>query len=261
MSPSPEAYPRPLAIAHRGWHDVHVENTLDAFQAAYDAGCDMVEFDVQLSRDGVPVIFHDDDGHRLAGRREMVHDLDWRELREWSLPGKGNPSGYKVPSLEQFLARFGGKAFYLELKVPKARNKDEAYLRSLGERCASLVQSSDPRPETFLASFHVPLLASLAKAGAFPRLVGIFEDLERYRHALDGKSPLARYSLSLAVWRGYNKSAAPKINPGPGPDRILLWNLKSEAEMRMAASEGVYGLCADAADVLARVCGSGARGS
>ena len=45
-------------VAHRGWHKVHVENTLEAFRAAYDAGCDMVEFDVQLSRDGVPVVFH-----------------------------------------------------------------------------------------------------------------------------------------------------------------------------------------------------------
>jgi glycerophosphoryl diester phosphodiesterase len=58
-------------VAHRGWHDLHIENTLEAFRAAYDAGCDMVEFDVQLTRDGVPVIFHDDDCKRLAGRRRM----------------------------------------------------------------------------------------------------------------------------------------------------------------------------------------------
>lgn len=255
MPPSPEAVSRPLAIAHRGWHHVHIENTLEAFRSAYEAGADMVEFDVQLTRDGVPVVFHDDDGLRLAGRREFVHDLDWKDIRTWVMPGKaGNPSGYRVPSLEQFLAEFGSRAFYLELKVPRSKAKDEAYFKALGEKCAAMVKDARPHEATFLASFHIPILAHLAKAELFAKRVGIFEDLERYRHALDGKAPVERYSVSVAVWRGYNKSAAPKVSPGPKADRILLWNLKTEAEMRVARAEGIYGLCADAVGDLVRVC-------
>lgn len=255
VPPPPVPVERPLAIGHRGRHQVHIENTMEAFRAAYEAGCDMVEFDVQLSRDGVPFIFHDDDGLRLAGRREMVFDLDWSELREWVLPGKqGNPSGYRLPSLEQFLSEFGSRAFYLEMKVPKARAKDEAYWKRLGDACAAMVKAASPRPETFLASFHPPILVHLAKAKAFPTLVGIFEDLERYRLSLDGKAPVDRFSLSWQVYQGYKKSAAPKVTATPSPDRILLWNLKSERDMLAARADGVYGLCADDVEAVVRVC-------
>lgn len=248
---------RPLAIAHRGRHDVHLENTLEAFRAAYDAGCDLVEFDVQLSRDGVPFVFHDDDGMRLAGRREFVHEVDWKDLRTWVMPPgpEGNPAGYRIPSLEEFLGEFGGRAFYLEMKVPKARQRDEAWLRSLGEKCAAMVKSSSPRPETFLASFHVQLLGLLARNQAFPSLAGIFESLERFREVLDAKNPpLERYSLSWRVYNGYQKSAAPKVSGRLDPSRILLWDVKGAADMAAARAQGVYGLCADEVETVVAAC-------
>jgi glycerophosphoryl diester phosphodiesterase len=64
---------RPLVWAHRGCPTEAPENTLAAFAAAVDAGADGVEFDVQLSRDGVPVVIHDEtldrttDGHGPVG--------------------------------------------------------------------------------------------------------------------------------------------------------------------------------------------------
>jgi glycerophosphoryl diester phosphodiesterase len=236
---------------------VHPENTLEAFRAAYESGCDMVEFDVQLSRDGVPFIFHDDDGGRMTGRKEFTHELDWKELRSLTIiPGPaGNPAGYRIPSLDEFLLEFGGKAFYLEMKVPKAKHRDEAYLRSLGERCAEAVKASSPRPETFLASFHVQLLGHLARAQAYPSLVGIFEALERFREVKDsGNPPLERYSLSWRVYNGYQKSAAPKISGRLDPSRILLWDIKGAADMAAARAAGIYGLCADDVDAMVRVC-------
>ena len=52
-------YPR--VIAHRGFPLDHAENTLGAFQAALDAGADILETDVHLSKDGVVVVAHDPD--------------------------------------------------------------------------------------------------------------------------------------------------------------------------------------------------------
>ena len=52
--------PRTLRLAHRGDHRHHPENTIEAFLAATElTACDGVEFDVRLSRDGVPVVLHD----------------------------------------------------------------------------------------------------------------------------------------------------------------------------------------------------------
>jgi len=49
----------PLIIGHRGFRARYPENTMAAFAGAVDAGADMIEFDVQLSSDGIPVVIHD----------------------------------------------------------------------------------------------------------------------------------------------------------------------------------------------------------
>lgn len=72
-------------VAHRGLHSTDVpENTLDAVAAAVDAGY-AVECDVRLSRDGVPVVVHDETLERLAGRDVTVSALSADELADASV--------------------------------------------------------------------------------------------------------------------------------------------------------------------------------
>lgn len=79
----------PFLIAHRGNAAEYPENTLAALRSAVDLGLRHVEFDVQLTRDGVPVVLHDADLRRMAGRAECVHDLDWSELAQVPLTEPG----------------------------------------------------------------------------------------------------------------------------------------------------------------------------
>ncbi|MCY1054483.1 MULTISPECIES: glycerophosphodiester phosphodiesterase [Nannocystis] len=69
-----------LILAHRGASDARLENTLPAFLHALERGADGVELDVQLSRDGEVVVFHDHDLVRLAGRQDRIEHLTWDEL-------------------------------------------------------------------------------------------------------------------------------------------------------------------------------------
>lgn len=55
------------AVAHRGDPYRFRENTLDSLRSGLDRGADAVEFDVRLTRDGVPVLLHDDTLERLWG--------------------------------------------------------------------------------------------------------------------------------------------------------------------------------------------------
>jgi len=71
---------RPLIIAHRGASAVAPENTIAAFRGALDSGADGVEFDVRLSRDGVPVVVHDATLLRTAGVNQRVADLTAEQL-------------------------------------------------------------------------------------------------------------------------------------------------------------------------------------
>lgn len=62
-------------MAHRGWPARYPENSLTGMRAALDAGALMVEFDVQITADGVPVVIHDEGLQRTAGRDQSVLDL------------------------------------------------------------------------------------------------------------------------------------------------------------------------------------------
>lgn len=118
----------PLIIGHRG-ASVHApENTLAAFLMALDAGADGVEFDVQLSKDGVPVVIHDSTLERTSARSEKVADLTSKQLAQMDVgswfnakfPKKANSefSAETVPTLAQVLKLFKGtkSLIYIELK-------------------------------------------------------------------------------------------------------------------------------------------------
>lgn len=62
-------------VAHRGYAARYPENTRESLAAAVSVGAEFVEFDIQLSADGVPVLLHDADLDRTAGRRGTVFDL------------------------------------------------------------------------------------------------------------------------------------------------------------------------------------------
>lgn len=70
----------PELIAHRGYAARYPENTLLALGAAVDAGARWLEFDVQLSEDGVPVLLHDVTLQRTAERPDSVFNLCAEQL-------------------------------------------------------------------------------------------------------------------------------------------------------------------------------------
>ncbi len=81
-------HPRPIALAHRGGAEEAPENTMAAFENARRLGLRYIETDVQVSRDGVLMTFHDDTLDRVSDRRGQVSDLPWSELRDARVSGR-----------------------------------------------------------------------------------------------------------------------------------------------------------------------------
>ncbi len=102
-------------IAHRGLHDMNKtrwENTLAAFEAAA-AGGYAIECDVRLTKDGVPVVFHDHDLNRLTARDGMASELTAEEICALSIGGTQD----RVPTLAQMLDLVAGRVpLIIELK-------------------------------------------------------------------------------------------------------------------------------------------------
>lgn len=110
---------RPLGtgfFAHRGLHDNEKgipENSLKAFEKAASAGYG-IELDVRLTKDGIPVVFHDEDLCRMCGIPYRVKDLTLPELKEFCLL----QTGERIPTLREALDLINGRVRVLvELKM------------------------------------------------------------------------------------------------------------------------------------------------
>ncbi|MEK3888001.1 glycerophosphodiester phosphodiesterase [Bacillus sp. FSL K6-3431] len=70
------------ALAHRGYPVKYPENTLSAYQAAYDLGFTHLELDVHLSKDGIPILMHDITINRMTNGKGMIKDFTYEELKQ-----------------------------------------------------------------------------------------------------------------------------------------------------------------------------------
>ena len=135
---------RSLRLAHRGDWRRAPENTLAALAAAMRVpGCDGVELDVQLSRDGAPVVLHDETLARVQGRPDRVDALDAAELAEAG-----------VPSLAEALELLGPTAF-LDIELKGAEH---------GDATADVLRAArgDHGLRAVVSSHEAPSLAAMA---------------------------------------------------------------------------------------------------
>ena len=139
-------------IAHRGLHDSPrgvIENSIGAALAAIGQSY-AIECDVQLTRDGDLVVFHDDDLDRLTTRGGRVADLDAAELRGVTLRG----STQTIPTFVDFLAAIAGRT-PLVVEIKSAFDGNIAAARRAAEILAAydgpvVVESFDPAPMEYL---------------------------------------------------------------------------------------------------------------
>lgn len=118
----------PSLVAHRGNAADFPENTLEALQSAVELGLRHVELDVQLTADRVPIVFHDSDLLRVAGRDACVHDLSWHELAAIPVDEAtrfgDRFADVRIPSLAQFaetLSGWNGVTAFVEVKRASLR--------------------------------------------------------------------------------------------------------------------------------------------
>ncbi len=103
---------RPLILAHRGASAYAPENTMAAFRLAHELGADGIEFDVQLTRDKIPVVIHDDTVERTTNGAGRVAALTIAEIARLDAGAwkSANYVGEPIPTLAQL---FDGLADWL----------------------------------------------------------------------------------------------------------------------------------------------------
>ncbi|MBI3574903.1 MAG: glycerophosphodiester phosphodiesterase [Gammaproteobacteria bacterium] len=157
----------PELIGHRGYPRRYPENTLVSIDAAIAVGARYVEVDVQLTRDLVPVLFHDENIRRVCGMEGTVSHYTFEELRRFpaSEPGRfGTRYAHeRIPALAELatlLARHPDVTIFVELKREAL---DSFGIETMLTRVAHDLESV--RTRCVLISFVLVALAPARAAG------------------------------------------------------------------------------------------------
>ncbi len=146
--------------AHRGASTIFLENTLQAFEEAIRQGAEGIELDVQLSKDGEIIVFHDESLARLSNRKDFVRDLTARELQEISLvhPQNRHLKG-KIPLLADVLAIVKESPLLLNIEL-----KNSYYLyEGLESKVIRLIKDFQMEEQVVLSSFNHGSIRKLAE--------------------------------------------------------------------------------------------------
>lgn len=170
-----------LVIAHRGDRAHAPENTMEALVRGVEAGADALEFDVRLTRDGVPVLMHDASVERTTSGRGLVRENTVAELQalDASRASTGWTGGkVAVPTLEAVLDRFRGIPMVLDVKELAVVGPTEQLIHKFGLQATVVVGSDEGDVMERLyrsglaacaSPFDAAKLMALSLAGMAPR--------------------------------------------------------------------------------------------
>lgn len=223
----------PLLVGHRGYPQHYPENSLVGLRAALDAGAGGVEFDVQLSADGVPVVYHDDTTDRTSGCAGSLLELALSAARR--LPAGESVRfgerfvGVTVPTLDEFVEEL--------LLWPRARVylevKEESVVRHGAERCLAAVQPALVAlgERATLISFDDRFIETALAAGT--RCAGWV--LHRYDDSSHARARTLEAPLLIVNQR---KLPADRSPPWPGPWQWMAYDSTDADEVIDLAQRG-----------------------
>lgn len=150
-----------MVLAHRGFSGVYPENTMLAFEKALEAGAHGLELDVQLTQDGIPVVFHDEDLQRVTGVSGLLSQHSWQQLQELEVGSFFDPPfrGEQIPSLQEVLQLAKDRDIFLNIEL---KNGIYPY-PGLVEKVVELVREFKRVDGTIVSSFHHPSLLQIKR--------------------------------------------------------------------------------------------------
>ena len=176
-------------IAHRGGSHLAPENTMAAFRHALTMPIDAIELDVQVSRDGQAIVFHDNTVERLSDGEGNILDLDFAYLRSLNVAAHfpdGWPQPERIPTLREALALTHNRVHtYIEVKTSK-RDGISGHYQHIEQTVVREIRMAKALEQVTVISFDWQLLHAIKQ---------LEPDLE------------TGANISLDVWSGDNVTA------------------------------------------------------
>lgn len=239
---------KPLIIAHRGASEIAPENTLAAFRRAIADGAEGVEFDVRLSKDGVPVVFHDAKLDRIARIDGRLSDFTAAELQKLDVGSWFNLENPKAADADfsaeristlgevlEYLRGFFG-LIYVELKARESEN-----IEPLVRAVCREIAHSPLLPQIIVKSFRLQAIPEIrcycpeVKTAALfaPKIMTILRK-EKYLLKLAQEFKADQVSLHFSlVTRKFAEKAAKTNLP------VTIWTADNPLWVKRALKLGI----------------------
>lgn len=243
---------KPIVIAHRGASAYAPENTLAAIKKAIEMGVDMVEIDVQLTKDKQIVLMHDLTVDRTTNGKGRVKDLSFNEIRKLDAGSWFAPqfAGEKVPTLEEVIETVKGKCkLLIEVKRVKTKKPE------IEAKIIQLIDKYNAHKWCIVQSFETEVVKNIQAIDntiECHKLVTM--NLSVLPLHLDSRiktGTIYKYKSVQAInpyFKMLNKRKVDKIH-GRG-QKILTWTVNEKEDMKRMIELGVDGIITNYPDRL-----------
>jgi glycerophosphoryl diester phosphodiesterase len=239
-------------VGHRGAAARAPENTLASLREARRLGCAWVEFDVMLSRDGAPVLIHDETVDRTTDGKGRVPDLAYDELRRLDAGVRFHPRfrGERIPHLEEALDLCLELGLSANVEVKPAAGFERATGRVVAEALLRRWPADGPR--LLVSSFQRPSLeVALEAAPAIPR--GLLA--EELPADWEAAVPALRCTTLHLGWRRLRPGQLRDLGERGVP--VLLYTVNEPWRARDLLAAGAAAVFTDAPDQVLAAVGGG----
>lgn len=230
--------------AHRGASAEAPENTMAAFALAIEQGARMIEFDVRLSLDGFPVVFHDATLERTTDGEGVPEDKRLEELRSLDAGAWFAPrfAGERIPRLVDVieLARAHGITLDIEMKF------SQGIVAPLCDAVALVLEQTGFHDRCIVTSFHHGSLDYIRRCSSRISVARLYGTHAPRDGDLDDGVPSAAVHHMLVV-----PSLVKRVHRHGG--KIHVWTVDDADEMRRMVAMGVDTLMTNRPSVLDRV--------
>ena len=232
-------------IAHRGASREAPENTLPAIRLAVEKyRVDMVEIDLRLTRDGVPIVLHDPTLERTTNGKGLARNYDLSQIKKLDAGFRGK--GITVPTLEEVLAEFPETGFCLEIKdrgdemvervcevILRVPRKGMLLVGSFDGKTARKFRQKAPAPvQSFLSEDEIVWAYSAFRLG-----------FRKWKLAARYASiPQSKYRIRLDEPRWIDFLHHQGV-------RVFYWTVNEAAEMKKLLEAGADGIVTDNPDL------------
>jgi len=220
---------------HRGSMGICPQNTLFSFKTAIEQGADGIEFDVHLSKDGVPMVIHDETLEGTTNGTGFVKDHTASDLQSLDAG-----SGEKIPTLKEVLQLLDGTSVELNIELKTI----PLLYTGIEEKVLSVVREFGAKRKIVYSSFHLPTLLRLKAADSAADIAWLLAFAFPLPHPADCIEALNLEAIHLEV----SMFLANPNHYAEVCDKLRIWTVNNPEDVKTLVNYGVAAIITDYPD-------------